>query len=76
MGHVERENDEITVDLDEENTGASDELLLAVIDALEDGNPAQRIVIRIVGAPRGMGALARSLATEAVKRDVSVHWRL
>jgi hypothetical protein len=73
---VHRHDDVIEVVVDESSTDAADDLLSDVEDELERNGAVRHLVVRLIGAPRGMGALVRSLATEARKRNVSVKWRL
>jgi hypothetical protein len=76
MRHVRRHDDIIEVDVDNVGAAAPDDVLSDVADEFQRDGPVRQLVIRLVGAPRGMGTLMRSLAAEARKRNVAVKWRL
>jgi len=66
----------VEVDVDDAGAEAPDGVLADLSDAFQRSGPVRQLVIRLVGAPRGMGVLVRSLAAEARKRGVAVKWRL
>jgi hypothetical protein len=76
MSHVERHDDVVEVDIDQLGADSPDDLVSAVTNELQSGGPVRQLVVRLIGAPRGMASIVRSLATEAGKRNVQVRWRL
>jgi hypothetical protein len=76
VGEVERHDDVIEVTVTASDVEAPGDVLSAVDGAFSRQGPVRQVIVRLIGAPRGMGALARALATDARRRQVTVHWRL
>ncbi len=78
VSSVERHDDVIEVNLGEANADAreAEALLSDIADEFERNGPVRQLLVRVIGAPRGMGTIVRSLAAEAGRRNVSLKWRL